>query len=255
MSESAKIYSADYTIRSDDLEPGGAVSAPSLAGLCLDTAGRHAAELGLSVFDLFTDNRTWVLSRFALTVEQHPGAWDKVTIKTWPTGAKRLFAHRNFLIYDSIGIIIGAASSAWLVIDTGSRRPVRIQPLLEKMGQTFPDCTPDDTPDKLSRPESPELTKTFAVRLGDIDLNDHVTSKSYMDWALESVPPEIRRDYVFNEFTINYVAETFFGESVAAHASMSHSGDTVTFDHVITSEDGAKDLALARSIWRIQHKY
>lgn len=248
-------YTAEYTIRNDDMEAGGSVSPAVIAGLCLGTMGRHSKELGISVFDLIPDNRTWVLSRLSITLEQHPEMWDEIKIKTWPSGAKRLFAYRNFLIYDSIGIIIGAASSVLLAIDTVTRRPLKIRPLLESLGYELPEFAPDDASEKLLAPENPTLSNKFKVRLSDIDINDHVTSKSYIEWALDCVPAEVRHDYVFNEFTVNYLAETFLDEEVIARAEMSRSGDTYTFNHIIERGGDKRILALARSIWRRVHKY
>jgi len=76
---------------------------------------------------MFKMNLTWVLSGFFITIDSYPKWQDTITIQTWPSGLERLFAMRDFIIFDADRKVIGTAKSAWIVIDMALRKPVRPQ--------------------------------------------------------------------------------------------------------------------------------
>ena len=81
-------------------------------------------KLGVSVPELLANNYTWVLSRIYLKMNHHPGWGDTIQVHTWPSGIERVFALRDFYIRQD-DCTIGSCISAWIIIDTANRRPVR----------------------------------------------------------------------------------------------------------------------------------
>jgi len=246
----ANVFSQTYHVRMGDTESTGLLSPRALADMFLDTAGLHADRLGLAVSNLMeNDNATWVLSRMEFEVGRRPRAGEILTIRTWPSGLVKLSALRNMVFYGFDGFPFGRATTMWFVIDMKTRRPIRIEPLLEKRGISFPAASPEDFPERLGLPEGDIGTKKFAVRYSDIDFNGHVTSSSYVAWALENVPMETRKNACLKKFGINYLAETLPGDMViSAMSSSEKSGETVCL-HGITSESDGRDLAHAQSVW------
>ena len=101
---------------------------------------------------------------------------------------------------------------------------------------------------KLPDLTTPEWECRLPVRWSDIDFNRHVTSTSYIGWALESVPPDQRENRAMTGFEINFRQETFFGETIISQSgSLDGSGDTIM--HRIKSKQDGRELARARSIW------
>lgn len=246
----ATVYTRTYDVRMGDAERSGLVSPASLADMFLDAAGRHADRLGLSVENLMEhDGCTWVLSRMTFEMERRPKSWDTVTVHTWPSGLVKLSALRNMVFVGPDGVMFGRATTMWFVIDMKTRRPVRIEPLLENRGIVFPSATPADFPEKLGLPENDAVTKRFAVRYADIDFNGHVTSSSYIRWVLENVPDETRTGSCLKGFSINYLAETLPGDMVSSAASFDSIDGITTCLHRISSESGGHELARAKSVW------
>jgi len=50
-----------------------------------------------------------MLSRFFLQIHSYPCWRDELIIQTWPSGAERFFALRDFIIFNSRKEIIGVA--------------------------------------------------------------------------------------------------------------------------------------------------
>jgi acyl-ACP thioesterase len=105
----------------------------SIFNFMQEAASSHADALGVSIQQLLSENYTWLLSRVQITMTSYPAWTDDLTVLTWPSGMQRLFALRDFQFKDQKDSTVGAALSAWLVIDTHKRRPVRIAPFIDRL--------------------------------------------------------------------------------------------------------------------------
>lgn len=241
--------SESYPVRSYHLDAESNLSPVALVTMLLDAAGMHAHELGVSVTSLMNrDNLTWMLSRFSVTLDREPHWNDMLKITTWPVGVDRLAALRDFEFAGSDGVVLGTARSSWLVIDLEKRRPVRADMLLKRFAPDMAFRAGFGAPPKLSPQTSYDHEQQFTVRWSDIDFNRHVTSTSYISWALESIPPDIRKGRVFAGLDINYRAETFYGETITAQ--WRHDKSAQRFDHRIMHTGDVRELAIARTMWR-----
>jgi len=243
------ILTEQYTVRANEIDSRGRLSYVSLFNYLFDAAGKHAHELGVALHELLAGNYAWVLSRMAVRVNFYPGWRDTITVETWPSGVQRVFAFRNFRVSDQHGRTVGTAVSSWLVISTETRRPIRMKQFLEKMNRVFPDEVPEGAPEKLPRAGETECEKRFHVRYRDIDLNNHVTSVSYMEWVIESLPADVLRDGMLEELEINYLAETFFGDRVISGCS-AQDGERTVFIHRIDREGDGQELVRAKTVWK-----
>jgi len=242
------IFTQPYTIRTSDMEGSWKTSPVALCGMFLDAAGKHAHEMGVSVASLRETDRTWVLSRLAMTIERYPRVWETVTIHTWPSGMSKVYAYRHFVIVDSAGDPLAGGSTSWLVIDAEKRRPVRVDRVFRDRGLSFPEGEPDGIPLKLGLPEEVTHEKRFVVRHSDIDMNDHVTSTSYLGWALESVPDKVRAQAELSELTVNFLTETLYGDTVVSSAGPD--AQKGAFLHLIANAEDGREHARIRSEWR-----
>jgi medium-chain acyl-[acyl-carrier-protein] hydrolase len=242
------LWSQTCTIRTYDLDAEERASVQSLCRYLLDAAGNHADALGFSVPQLNARDLTWMLSRFRLRLERVPGWRETLTLETWPSGIERLFALRGFHLSDGKGAVLGAAGSAWLLINTASRRPVRPQTLFA--GLSFPPrriLSPNL--EKLPSPGRVDVELGFRVRYSDLDVNQHVTSASYVDWLLEAVPPDTRRACSLRELEISFLAESLYGESLFSRAQR-FAADPPLFLHSLVREQDGQELLRARSSWQ-----
>ncbi len=243
------IWTEIFTVRSYEVDTRGTLSPVSLCNYILDTAGRHAHELGLSVHQLQSESYTWVLSRMALRMIKYPSWGDTVEIQTWPSGIRKLFALRDFNIIDSHGAILGTCATAWLVIDEKTRRPVRVGPFLKKLNMAHTDNVRQETLDKLPALEHYDHEQRFRALHRDLDINRHVTGVSYIEWALECIPVDILNTGVLSELEINYLAETYFRDHVISRCALHGESDS-TFLHSIVREDDSRELTRLKTVWK-----
>ena len=235
-------WCAEHMIRSYEVDPRATARLPVLCQFMQEAAYFHAEHLGVGHSHLSQLNTTWVLARMRIEVGQLPGWGDTVRLRTWPSGRDRLFYYRDFEIIDANGGLVLQASTAWFVIDT------------EKRERTIPEwwttaeypAGPKIFDSKLHRLQrcGAGEGEPVTVNYGDLDQNGHVNNVRYIEWVLHSLPLEFHQSHRIKTLEVNYLAEAFYGHSVAICSREDLPGE---YAHGVMA-DGV-DLFRARSIW------
>ena len=223
----------------------GQLSGPALSGWLQEAAGRHAERLGVGVEALQARGLTWVLARQAVVVDRPVDMGERAEVVTWPSGADRLSALRDFEVRVD-GEVRARAVTQWIVLDLATRKPVRpgsVLPLelVEPMEHVLPPL-----PGRPAAPEPPEVERPFATRYRDIDRNLHVTNASYVEWACEAIPAAIWGARRLRSFEAYFIAECLHGSRILSRSAAA--GDGVFVHSVVREEDG-KELARLRTAW------
>src|SRR5439155_21646245 len=113
------------------------------------------------------------------------------------------------------GTRLGAAASAWLVLDAATRRAQRAADLLSSVKTSRIRPALDREPQKLARCLETSPAATIAVRYSDLDLNGHVNNTRYIGWILDSYPVDFLQVYTVRRFEINFLDEAIAGETVS----------------------------------------
>jgi acyl-ACP thioesterase len=243
------IWHQTHQIRSYEVDCHHRLAILSIFNFMQEAASRHAEALGVSIQQLLLENYTWLLSRLKIKIASFPVWQDRITISTWPSGAQRLFALRDFQLQDKHDQTVAAAVSAWLVLDVEKRRPVRIGPFIEKLRPLEGQHILPDTLDKLPGLEFRTHEKKFVVRYRDLDINQHVNNVSFVEWLVESIPNGVLNTSVLAELEINFMAEAFYEDRIlaACHPLDPHN---TSFHHSLIRQQDGQELARAVTVWR-----
>jgi len=243
------IWKETYQIRSYEVDCHHRLSVLSIFHFMQEAASRHAEALGVSIQQLLSENYTWLLSRLKIKIASFPSWKDPIRVSTWPSGAQRLFALRDFELKNNDDQAIAAAVSAWLVLDVQKRRPVRIGPFIERLRPLEGEHILPDTLDKLPGLESHTHEKKIVVRYRDLDINQHVNNVSFVEWLVESIPIRVLNTSVLAELEINFMAEAFYEDHILAACHPLDSQNT-SFHHSLIRQQDGQELARARTVWR-----
>ncbi len=247
------IWTQSFTVRGYETDATGALSPHTLCDFLQEAAGGHAGTYGVSVGELLSRNLTWILSRLRLRIERHPAAGETLHVRTWPAGIDRLFALRDFQVVDTEGKTVAAAASAWLILDTKARRPVRIQNVFSMPDTSgMPRALAED-PVRLAELGPGGREARFAVRFSDIDWNRHVNNASYVEWIVESAGGEVAEKCRVSSLAVDFLAEAVYGDVVAGRACRQE-GDGLSFRHSLRVESRAvpgdlREIARAETRW------
>ncbi len=209
-----EIWDERFTVRSFDVDQRGRLSPLALFSWMLDAAGRHAVQLGWGIHDLQRQGLTWMLSRFRLQIGNLPGWGETVTVRTWPSGLDRLFAMRELRVLNEAGLRLARATSAWLLLNKSTRRPLRPGQELAELAASTPGRDDELAVEPLPELGEPVRGPTFTARAFDLDVNGHVTAASLARWVLESLPAAPLLDQPLHSLELEFRAEVLLGDEI-----------------------------------------
>jgi medium-chain acyl-[acyl-carrier-protein] hydrolase len=242
-----------FRVRSYEADPLGRLQVPILCRLLQEAATAHAAELGVAVDALVDRGVAWVLNRLDLHLQKWPQSDDEIVVETWPAAMNRLLTERRFRILDTDGHEIGAASTLWLVLDLGRRRPVRLPEAVVEMLQKLDLAADPVRPAELIPPENPTVELGFTVRRSDVDLAGHANNTSFVEWVVEAVPDEIWGDCDLTDLDIQFLAECHQGQTVQSRSQLVDGSDATEVRHQLVRTDGGAEVARARTVWHARN--
>jgi len=243
------IFTKDFPVRYHELDHCGKLRVATLLNYLQDTAGMHATLLGVSMADLRKLGMTWVLSRIHLMVDRYPRAGETVTIRTWPAIRQEVFTCREFELFDHHGGRVARATTSWAVLNTGTRRPVRLEGTLPVFPLTPQRAVDDDFASLPAFPGTATAEMNFPVLRNDMDLNNHVNNTVYAGWALETVPDSVAAGSLV-ELEIVFRAEVRRGDNIISRCAVEDSGPATCCLHQIVNQRDGRELARLRTYWK-----
>ena len=146
----------------------------------LNAADYHSSARGFGMKYLMTINRSWVLSRLAIELDEMPQQYTKFRVESrQPT--------------DIFSIDNGAINN-WIVKDK--------------------EC-PIDKGGRVKMTDEAQLVRTIDTYYNDVDINGHINSVKYIEHVLDLWPLEWYRHHRIRRFEIAYVAEAHAGDSLS----------------------------------------
>ena len=173
-------------------------------GFGYETLGEHSA--------------AWVLSRMHIIFERAPLWRENVRLETWHKGLDGLFFNRDFRMTAEDGSPAVLATSAWIVIDTATRRLVRSADVLRIVPDTtvcLDNAIEEQAPKIIMPREGREDAGTRVVSYGDVDIVGHTNNARYMAWAMDAVDYSDASSHPVREAWINFNHETRPGDTIA----------------------------------------
>lgn len=183
----------------------------------LNAADFHSTDRGFGMRYLNTINKTWVLSRLVIEMEEMPLQYSHFTVETWVESAMRYFTNRNFCVRDNKGKALGYGRSIWALIDLGTRQPQNILDIkdgeIDQWVEPDKEC-PIPKPGRVKMSKDAQLVDELKARYSDIDVNGHVNSVKYIEHVLDLFPLDEYKNKQLYRFEIAYVAESHFGDTL-----------------------------------------
>ena len=195
------------------LDVRGKLSMGVLGKHLLNCADAYAAERGFDVVEQGGEHYTWVLSRLAIELEDLPSCHESFSIQTWVENVYRLFADRNFVIWDKDEKPIGYVRSVWAMISMETRNPANLLALYgDRITNSIceKEC-PIAKPGRIKVSQQ-EAVSEYVAKYSDLDINGHVNSIKYIEHILDIFPLETYKKKALKRFEIAYVAESYYGD-------------------------------------------
>lgn len=210
----SSIWEEEFAIHAKDIDFNGKLKFYCICGYFFELAARHANHLRFGFKDLRQANVYWVLSRLHVKTLKYPEFEQKINIQTWHKGVGRLFGLRDFRIIDNDKQEIALATSAWIILDKKTGRPIRPEKFSELYNSKMDYHAINELPDKLESVTEYDNVKLIDPGYTDLDINFHVNAGKYISWIQDLYSPDFYNKFQISEFQINYLNETRFGEKI-----------------------------------------
>lgn len=244
------IYSGEFIIRTFEIDGHRRCTAASLLKLMQEAAMQNVVDLGLSVWDLAAQNISWVVLRMDVDFFRLPMLGEKIRVVTYGSGFEKLFAYRDYRVYDEQNNLLAQASSTWLMMDVHTRKMARIPDYIMAF-ETPPreECLPRP----LSRmpkweEHTPQMERSFRVNWHELDFNRHLNNIYYMQWMLEVMDDAHLQNGTLRRMEIQFKNECQWKDEVTA---MLVGIDDQTFLHRLLRQSDGQEMAIARTFWEV----
>jgi acyl-ACP thioesterase len=238
-----------FRVRFNEADAIGFATLQTIGNWLQEAADQNARAQGWAREQLQSRRLFWALTGLRISLTGYPRWRETATVATWPAGADRLFAWRDFLLMDACGVPLGAATSVWLLVNEDSRRPVRMLPEIAAAAVVRPRALAHDFRTKLAPPARAQHERRFHVRRSDLDVNGHVNNVTFLEWVVESVPPETIGTAHVTDITLEFHAEALLGDEIIAQAEPGIPGGGSIFRHQLRRTGDNRVLAVARTEW------
>jgi acyl-ACP thioesterase len=242
----------EFRVRFNEADASAVATIQTIGNWLQEAADLHARDLGWARDQLRDRRLFWALVGLRIRMTRYPAWRELARVTTWPAGADRIYAWRDFVVADRVGRPLGAATSAWLLVNEDSRRPIRMPQAIHAMAvRDQPRALSHNFREKLAPPMNCEHEARFKVRRSDLDVNGHVNNVSFIDWAVESTPVEVAAAAQVEELLMEFHAEALLGAEVLAQSARqaSEAGRVCVLHRLVNAQDG-RVLALARTVWQ-----
>ncbi len=173
-------FKESYRIRSYESDLNDNVKVSSIFNYMQESASLNAEQLHFGYDDMVSQGLFWVLSRAKIVMFKYLKTWDELIVETWPKNINKLFANRDFRFYDNYGNIIGAATTAWLMVNRSNSRPVKPDLHLNNVHKYEVEPGIDEFLDKIEEPEELKFSRKYEMSYKDIDINKHTNNARYV---------------------------------------------------------------------------
>ena len=229
-------FTTTFQVYTNNADSRKLAKAGSLFAYFIEAASMHAERLGIGHKSLQDKhNAFWALSKVHFDIKQTPVWHQKVNVTTWPSGYNRLFARRYFQIADEQGNIIAEGASDWVIMSFENRSLCNVQSIVggidkfnleqEHLNINTAKVQPADT--------NNSQKTTRRVMYSDLDMNNHLTSMRYLDWALDCIDIEYLNNHIAKSVDINFMHETPINEDVTLLCQKD--GDTFVVSGILTN--------------------
>ncbi|MBR2290275.1 MAG: hypothetical protein IJ867_06805 [Clostridia bacterium] len=159
-----------------------------------DIAGIHSNIAGYGLLDIEKNKKTWVLINWKVEFLRRPRYAENLKVKTWSNGTEKIYALRDFYMYDEKGEIVVRATSKWVLIDIEKMGIAKLTDEVMNAYTTEPDKAFDEKVEKLKEPEGYIDSVEVKITKDMIDVNGHVHNINYMDFVTQIMPIEVMQN-------------------------------------------------------------
>lgn len=240
----------DDVVRFHEVDADERLKVTAVLQYMQEAAAGHSHRAGDGFADQLKRGTVWVLRRLHLSMDRYPRWRNPIRIETWSVEIGRYSAVRDFRM-EAAGVVFGAATTQWGLMDVEKRKPIRIPEGFEKGYGRRNTREIDDPFRPLPDFKSPQFSCALTVRRGDVN-RVHLSNAIAAELCLESLPAEAIAGRQLHTLEVAYRKEGFCGDKVVSESAEADVGrNEKSFLHRTIRHSDNEITTLARSSWKV----
>jgi len=213
----------NFRVNSHDVDACGVLRPSAMLKYMQESANLQCMQDGPSNDELRARGYGFVVSRMSVSVYEQLGAYDEISVASWPCESKGFTFVRCYEVRKG-DMLIAEAYSTWALLNLNTRRPCRVTEIAEGyLTGEFEPVVELDTPARIKMPDNSDmaLCGEYTVSYRDIDVNRHMNNTVYLDLICGFLPMEKKKVI---SFLISYQNEAPLGETLKIYTSSAEEG-------------------------------
>ncbi len=242
-----KKYTKTYNIILDNMDLNQYRLRPISAITYLqDAFARYCATKRMAAYDLFATNQYWVVTEFNMDfIDDLPFWSEEIKVEIWISELSKLKIYTDFKLYYNDKVFT-QGNALWFILNKETKKPSKTDAVAEKF-EIYDEFVLGEHKKFVIPEQTEEVSKiTHINNLSDLDFNNHVNNKSYINLAEMTASSEFKKTYALKNLNIKFNKETFLGDTLTCTTYKTAIPDT--YNHII-EKDGVSVCDISTS-WK-----
>lgn len=211
------IYEHSFAVTAFDVDFSNRMKINRIFDYFQDAASNDAERLGFGYTEFVPKGLFWVLSWIKIEFLNYPKFMDEIKIQTWGKKQHKLYSMRDVVMLNDNSEIIIRGTSAWILLDSKSRRPKILTQLYPQLNLLDSKDALPDLPQKINFTDPLNFVYSKTIRYADIDLNNHTNNAKYIELMLDCFDQEFHKEHYVKSLTVSFNAETKSGDEIGLY--------------------------------------
>ena len=208
-------YSHNYNVILDNMDLNEYRLRPISAIMYLqDAFARYCATKKMAAYDLFPKHLYWIVSEFNVEFEENLPFWSEdIKTEIWISEITKLKIYTDFKLYYK-DKVFAKGNGCWFILDQDTKRPAKTDIIAEHF-EICDELTLGEHKKFSLTAETEKVSEiTHKNNLSDLDFNNHVNNKSYINIAEATATDEFKKTHSLRNLNIKFNRESFLGDEL-----------------------------------------
>ena len=237
-------YSQKYLITANDMDMEYRMKNMAAITYFQDCVARYMTSKHVAAFDIVDKHLYWVISELNIEVQDALPFWsEEIEVRIWVSEISKLKIYIDFEIYYKNKIFM-KGNSLWFIISSITKRPVSTD-IIESIFDVNPKFALKEHKKIIfPTPKNPIVELSHHINLSDLDFNNHVNNRSYVNIATSTAPDDFYKKHQLKALTVRYLKETFLDDTLVCRGYK-----LSNFEYFHTLEKENERVCLVLSKW------
>lgn len=229
-------YSHKYNVILDNMDLCEYRLRPVAAIMYLqDAFARFCATKKMAAYDLFPKNLYWIVSEFNIEFLENLPFWsEEITTEIWISEISKLKIYTDFNLYYG-NKIFAQGNACWFILNQQTKRPTKTNIISEHFEICPKLVLGEHKKFSLEHPKTKIKEIIHKNNFLDLDFNNHVNNKSYINLAEAATKDELKKSRILKKLNIKFNKESFLNDTLVC--STYDSNVPNTYIHKITKDE------------------